>query len=235
LISPDHLITGLQTINASEPFLRVKSYNKTSKTLVATNLLGNTVTSVSGIVFIYQDKGMEDRSKDVFCNGVIGKLTNGVTTYNPSTTISTITLNDVDGISINMYAQFSSYIPASSKITAIDTVAKTITIDKPILKNILDKSTIVISPDSIIREMCVIPLDTAFPFVGNEFGLSTQSLNSWISANQIQVDKLSIYFKLINGNEDTSKISTQSFDVTLPYSKTLPIIQGGVTYKLLIL
>jgi hypothetical protein len=235
LISPDHIITGLQTINASAPFLRVKSYNKTSKAIVVTDLSGNTVSSVSGIVFIYQDKGVEDRSKDVFCNGVIGKLTNGVTTYNPSTTIATITLNDVDGISINMYAQFNSYIPVSAKITAVNTVAKTITIDKPILKTILDKSTIVISPDSVIREMCVIPLDTAFPFVGNEFGLSTQSQNSWISANQIQVDKLSIYFKLINGNEDTSKISTQSFAATLPYSKTLPIIQAGVTYKLLIL
>lgn len=235
LISPDQVITGLQTINASAPFLRVKSYNKTSKAIVVTDLSGNTVSSVSGIVFIYQDKGVEDRSKDVFCNGVIGKLTNGATTYNPSTTIATITLNDVDGISINMYAQFNSYIPVSAKITAVNTVAKTITIDKPILRTILDKSTIVISPDSVIREMCVIPLDTAFPFVGNEFGLSTQSQNSWISANQIQVDKLSIYFKLINGNEDTSKISTQSFNATLPYSKTLPIIQGGVTYKLLIL
>lgn len=231
LISPDHLITALQPSNSVAPFLRVKSYNKTSKAIVVTNLSGNTVTSVSGIVFIYQDKGIEDRSKDVFCSGVLGKLSNGTTnvgSYN-------IILDDIDGISVNMYAQFSGYIAPQSKITAINTVTKTITINKPISKVILDNSTIVISPDVVSREVCVIPLDTAFPFVGTETGLATQSPNFWISAKDIEVDKFSINYKLPNGNNDTSKITTQAFVSNLNYSKTLPIVQNGVTYKLLII
>lgn len=236
LISADHLITELKPLNASEPFLRIKSYNKTTKALVVTNLSGNTVSSVSGIVFIYQDKGIDDRSKDVFCSGVIGKLTNGTITYNPVSNpiFTNIVLADVDGIAVDMYAQFSGYIPESSKITNVNTLTKTITINKPILKTILNNSTIVISPENNNREMCVIPLDTAFPFVGSETGLATQFPNYWLKAKDIEIDKLSINFKLQNGNNDTSKIATQTFSKNLNYSKTLPIIQNGVVYKLLI-
>lgn len=230
LISPDHVITQLQPSNSSAPFLRIKSYNKTTKELIVTNLVGDTISAVSGIVFIYQDKGIEDRSKDVFCSGVIGKLTNGVTSvgsYN-------IILDDVTGIAVDMYAQFSGYIPTQSKITAVNTITKTIKINKPISKIMLDNSTIVISPDYITREICVIPLDTAFPFLGTESGLETQSPYYWLSANAVEIDKLSINFKLLNGNNDTSKVTTQTFSPNLDYSKTLPIVQNGVIYKLLI-
>lgn len=229
LISPDHVITPLTGMNASSPFYRVKSYNKTSKAIVVTNLAGNTVATISGIVLIYQDKGIEDRSKEVFCSGVFGKLTNGVT----ATGSYTIVLDDVDGIAVNQYAhqyaQFSGYIPSSSKITAINPTTKTITLNKPVSKDILDNSTIVISPDSYNREMCVIPLDTAYPFVGTESGLETQSPNLWLSAKDIEFDRLNIIYDSLN-----TKISKQNYVANLPYTKTLIIKQNGVSYKLVI-
>ena len=225
LISPDHVITPLTGMNASSPFYRIKSYNKTTKAIVVTNLAGNTVTTISGIVLIYQDKGVEDRSKEVFCSGVIGKLTNGLA----ATGSYNIILDDVDGILVNQYAQFTGYIPNSSKITAVNPTTKTITLNKPVSKDILDNSTIVISPDSINREMCVIPLDTAFPFVGTASGLVTQTPNFWLSAKDIEFDRLDINYTSLN-----TKISTQSYITNLPYTKTLSVLQGGVTYKLII-
>ncbi len=225
LISTDHVITPLQPSNASAPFLRVKSYNKTTKEIVVTNLAGNTVTAITGIVFIYQDKGLEDRSKDVFCNGVIGKLTNGLTasgSYN-------IVLDDVDGVVVNQFAQFTGYISTQTKITAVNPTTKTITLNKPVSKAILDNSTIVFSPDSVNREMCVIPLDTAFPFVGTASGLITQAPNYWLSAKDIEVEKLSINYTNLS-----SKLSTQSYVTNLSYTKTLTFKQNGVSYKLII-
>ena len=230
LISPDHVITPLTTeMNASSPFYRVKSYNKTSKAIVVTNLAGDTVATISGIVLIYQDKGVEDRSKEVFCNGVFGKLTSGNVVYDENQPTYDIPLKDVDGISVNHYAQFTGYIPSSSKIKYVNTTTKTITLFKPILKSILANSTIVISPKSDNREMCVIPLDTAYPFVGTESGLETQSQNLWLSAKDIEFDRLNIIYDPLN-----TKISTQNYVANLPYTKTLIIKQNGVSYKLVI-
>lgn len=223
-ISPDQVITPLRPSVPTAPFLRIKSYNKTNRQIVVTNLAGNT-DSISGIVFIYQDKGIEDRSKDVFCSGVVGKLTNGVTNKGSLT----IVLDDVTGIVPNQYAQFKGYLLEGTKITEVDLVKKTITIDKKVINTILDNSTIVISPESVSRELCVIPLDTAFPFIGTETGLQTQDANCWLSAKDIQFEKLSITYTDLN-----SKLTTQSYANSVPYTKTLDVKQNGVIYKLII-
>jgi len=170
---------------------------------------------------IYRDKGLEDRSKDVFCQGVFGKRVS----VDAANGQNQITLDDVNNIAIGSYVQFAGPIPSGTTVSSIS--GNTITLTNNILAIIPLGSTVTISPDNTNREICVVALDTAPPFVGTATGLETNTAtgNAGIDANTLSIKELKVD---LNAGEAVQLGAGNN------YTETLSVTSGGKTYKLLI-
>lgn len=171
---------------------------------------------------IYRDKGLEDRSKEVFCVGVFGERVNQLVTVGSNQ----ITVDDTSRLSVGQNVQFDGFIPESTVITAINEATNTITLSNSVTQEIAVGLTITISPDNTNREVCVIALDTAPPFVGTATGLETAQGVEGIEANTLSIKEVKI-------NLNQSQISAYTNQTS--YSETLSFTSNGQNYKFLIL
>lgn len=122
------------------------------------------------IIYAYTNQSLVDASKDVFCTGVFGQVLDVTVSSGTS-----LVLRSVDGVATGQVIQFGNAFLNNTTVTNVDTNTKTITISQPIQQQIKGSSTLVFAPagTTLNKESCVIPLDTAPPFVGFSKGLSS--------------------------------------------------------------
>lgn len=184
------LTVGMIVItSASSGYIRIKGVVNLTTFTTTTNL------NLSGtqIIYIYSDRSLIDRSKDVFCNGVFGQVVSA--TANQGAT--TISLSSVIGVQVGQFIQFDGVIPTSTTVSSIS--GNNVTISNALLAQLPASSTVVFVPSvsggTINREGCVIPLDTAPPFIGTDTGLRTNNRNikskSTVSNFTVEVDEFS--------------------------------------------
>jgi hypothetical protein len=140
--------------------------------------------SVLTRIFIYRDKGLSNQALDNYCIGVVGKEVAQTATAGSYY----IELNNVDDIATNRVIQSSPFTETvdpnnTSTLTKILEInppgypTNTVRIDKPIqgTEDMVAGTTVVICPANTTenKEACVIPLNTAPPFVGTAEGLRT--------------------------------------------------------------
>lgn len=135
-------------------------------------------------IFIYRDAGLSNHALDNYCIGVFGKEV----AASAAAGTEYITLDDITGIGIGNVIQSSPFIETVDQydpttLTFVTEInpngypANTIRISEPILGTdpMVAGTTVVICPNSTVqnKEACVIPLNTAPPFIGTPDGLKT--------------------------------------------------------------
>lgn len=171
LLRLDFLV--IRTNTALDSWIRITSIDQNTNTFTTSVGLGDSATDV--LVLIYSDKTLIDTSKDVPCQGVFGQVVR-TTAAQGSIIIEMISVSGI--VANNFYVQFDGFTDTSTLVTAVDGVTNTITIDKPIISQILQDSTLVFIPTTTSAsnlatlEACVVPLNTAPPFIGTPAGLS---------------------------------------------------------------
>lgn len=220
-ISKDKLVCNLSA-TANTDFFRISGLDDQNN-LSVDDFQNTSQTFDNGFICVYNDKALDDRSKVVFCEGVFSKTV----ASNVSSGSNTITVNDVTDLQTGLYVQYENYIPNGTTITNIDSGTNTITISNNTLNGIVQDSTITISPDSVNREICNIPLNTAPPFEGTLTGLKTTSSSQGIWVNTLEFNDLEI--KTNNLANLIEEVETGP----LEYTRTIDLEIGGNTYKLI--
>jgi len=187
--------------------------------------LPDNLSGLYGLVFVYSDKGLEDRSKEAFCQGVLSKELTQIA----SSGTNILSVTNTTGLELDDYVQLSGFIENGTQIDSLDEINNTVTLKNsttPIItSDIPNGTTITVSPDSVNREQCSVVLNTAPPFEGTDTGLKTQSSSSGVWANEIKYD---------NMNLTTSNPTEELLSASNNYTKTIDIICAGANYKLLI-
>jgi hypothetical protein len=186
---------------APSTFIRITSIINSTQFTTSANL-----NLTNAFLYIYSNSGIIDRSTEVFCTGVFGKLL----AANATAGASSLQLSNVTGIVTGQIVQFGDSIDSNTAITNI--VSNTITLSKPILKSIIIGQTIVFAPagTTVNKELCVLPLDLSPPFVGVATGLSTNGKNikSSLTPFNVKVNNLTI-----NGvSSPSSALLSESYD-----------------------
>lgn len=141
----------------------------------------------SAYVFVYANAGVIDRSKEVFCTGVVGQ------TLSSNASSNILTLNSVDGIELGQIVQFGDSIPSNT--TVEDITGNDVEISENVVGTIISGSTIVFAPSgtSVNKESCILPIDLSPPFIGVDRGLETNGKNvksSFPTEFNVKVSKL---------------------------------------------
>jgi hypothetical protein len=150
------------------------SYVRVTQVINSISFATSTNLSLTGTetIYIYSEKGLEDKSKLVFCNGVFG-----VALLSNAAIGNTMVMTSNASIAIGQVVQYTGYITESPATTVTGISGNTVSLSgtTPITKEILQDSTITFAPSGTTenKEICVIPLNTAPPFIGIEDGLST--------------------------------------------------------------
>lgn len=186
-------------------FTRISTITKTNSlpTSLTTNYpLQPTGIDVQTILYVYSSRGLIDTTRDVACTGVFG--------YNLSTTVAAgatqLVLTSVTGVANGQVVQFDGSITMGTTVTNVNTGTNTITLSAPTIGEIKSPSIIVFAPAGTLvsLEACVIPADTAPPFVGTPEGLSTngKGIKSALSVTSFTV------------NSDTLELNIPTTDIT---------------------
>jgi hypothetical protein len=176
------------------------------------------------VIYVYSDRSLIDTSKDVYCAGVFGQVLD--TTTNAGT--NTLAMRNVSGVAIGQVIQYSGSIPDGTTVSNI--VGNTITLSTPLINLIKGSSTIVFAPagTGVNKEACVIPLDTAPPFIGVPTGLSSGGKGiRAIAGNPSFTVVANNLSAVVNASTDVKSFTTSTFD------KTVIITSGGVAYSIL--
>jgi len=125
----------------------------------------------SAYVFIYANAGVIDRSKEVFCEGVVGQ------TLSSNASSNILSLNSVDGIVLGQIVQFGDIIPTNTTVVSIN--GNDVEISENVISTIIAGSTIVFAPSgtTVNKESCILPIDLSPPFIGVDRGLETNGNN----------------------------------------------------------
>lgn len=194
-------------------------------------------------IYFYSDKGLQNRAYDNFCENTIGAEM-AVTASNGDTYL---TLNTTAGMVPNLVVQSAPFIPfdpGNNIITRIQEVnpvgypANTIRITNalahPDNKDMVVGITLVICPSNTVqnKEACVIPLNTAPPFVGTLDGLRTTDGNG--GTKDLELSNSNAVLKVRNMIiENVPSVTEIAPGSTSTYNRTIPIKCAGVSYKIL--
>lgn len=188
--------------------------NNTFVTDSALNLSGEE------IIYVYSDRSLIDTSKDFYCAGVFGQVLAA-----PAVAGDTqIVMTSVTGVVPGQVIQYDGAIPNSTVITGI--IGNTVNLSNALTSTIKVSSTIVFAPagTSVNKEACVIPLDTAPPFIGTTIGLSSGGNGiRGISANAT----FDVIVNVLAATTEVQAATPSTFD------KTVTIKSGGSTYSIL--
>jgi hypothetical protein len=239
-------------ITQGPSFTHFKRIFKNSNSLITTSSIypGDSYAPVStvGNIWIgavYSHSGLEDLSSASSCAGTYGIEVAGTTSTNPAV----LQLTSTTGITVGDYVQFgntsggltytSAYIPDNVKVQSVDSGTQ-ITLDTSLIAAIPQNATIVfISPGNwtanSAKEFCVLPLNTAPPFIGTEDGLRTTSTTAPYSdsANFPSLVTQKLTFAEAEFPDITS-LTPLNLSANPAYTRTLIISSGGTNYKVLI-
>lgn len=159
-------------------------YNRITEIINNTSIRVQTsvdMGTVGEYFFVYADRGIIDKSKQIFCEGVFGTTLSA----NAAAGQNTIAVLEMQNIVIGQSVQFGASLPANTRVSAVSTSAGagTITINTNVSTTIQQDETLTIAPWLPVggtmpnKELCVLPLDLSPPFVGVPQGLSTNGKN----------------------------------------------------------
>ena len=194
-------------------------------------------------IYYYSDKGLANRAYDNFCIGTIGAEM-AVTASNGDTYL---TLDSIEGMTVNMVVQSAPFIPFdpdNSIITKIIEInptgypANTIRINRALAhpgnKDMVVGITLVVCPSdtTLNKEACVIPLNTAPPFVGTIDGLRTTDGNG--GTKDLEVDNVNGVLRVVKVTvENAGTVTELTPGATNNYDRTIPIQCAGLDFKIL--
>ena len=224
---------------ASGDYVRIEEIinNRQFRTNRELNLTG------SEQIFYYSDKGLSNRAFDNFCEGTIGAEI-AVTASNGDTYI---TLDGVDGITTNMVVQSAPFIPFdpdSSIFTFVqevnpagypaNTVRLTRALAHPDNKDMVVGITLVFCPADTTqnKEVCVVPLNTAPPFVGTLDGLRTTDGNG--GTKDLEIGGTDAVLNVLNLRaENVGTVTELTPGATSTYDRKIPIECAGTAFTIL--
>ena len=127
-----------------------------------------------GYGLVYAHRGLTDLSTITECVGVIGHEV-----ASTSSNSANVTLLTIDGIQTGMKVYFAGIdpnnpvVPDGTTVQSINTGTKTVTLSNSVSLN--QSVTLVFAPSTSTsnKEGCIMPLNTAPPFVGTDTGLET--------------------------------------------------------------
>ena len=207
-------------------------------------------------IHLYTDRGLNNNAYDKFCEGVIGTEV-AVSAANPGDT--TITVLSTEGVNVGMVIMSSPYLPTldpdnipgtRTQVTAVDTINNTVTFDRAILSGpqMVIGSTVVFAPFNTTqdKEPCVIPLNTAPPFVGTLEGLRTtdgNTTNGILNAYKgLKMTNPSATLKvtnlIVNDISDVGSGEVETYTIVpgtsnAPFDRRIGIKCAGVNYDIL--
>jgi hypothetical protein len=197
LTNTNDISQGLIVVSSAytgNDYVRLISYNGSTMTLTR-NM--NTTTTGSRF-YVYYDIGLVNDSLKTFCQGVlakrivqpVGQLPQNDFTYNPGTTV--LTLSNVDGLTTGMYIHLYPASPhvivdvngvdeirSTATITSINPTDRTITISTGMPSSVtytpatITNMTFTPVGVDVNKEVCFIPSDTSPPFSATSEGLGT--------------------------------------------------------------
>jgi hypothetical protein len=201
--STSKLKSGFVVItNTSSLYIRITEIVNltTFTTTVPINLTGNE------IIYIYSDRSLVDKSKDVFCKDVFGK----VVSVTAPVGAQSLQLTNVVGVALGQYVQFEGSISPSTTVSGLPG-SNIIELSSPLIKELPGSNTVAFVPNAaggtINREGCIIPLNTAPPFVGTDIGLSTNNKNIKSSST---ISNFSVEAERVGGQVNSSNVSKPS-------------------------
>lgn len=233
------LKVGTVVVAASNP--AGTDYIRVTSIVSVREFTTNIAMNLNGLeeVFFYSDKGLRNNSLDNFCIGTLGRELTQTATVGSNQLV----LNDVSGFGLNNVIQSSPYLPdvdendptSLTRITAIDTNTNTITINKTVQApdDMVAGTTVVICPTDTTqnKEACVIPLNTAPPFVGTLDGLrTTDGLGATVG---LQMTNASSVLKVRDFVAENCSVTQLGIGVTNNFDRTVPITFNGTVYKVL--
>lgn len=194
--------------SSSSDFIRITEIISATVFRVST-----TLSLSSQYIFIYANSGLLDRTKEVFCEGVSGKILTG------NATGSVLSLDSVSGLVVGQIVQFDQYIPSGTSIVSISSL--NVTISASVMQTIETGATIVFSASNttVNKEQCVIPLDLSPPFSGVPAGLSTNTRNIRSTFPSVFNVK---FFSLVSGASVVGTVDSSSAN----YDRTISAIGG---------
>jgi len=194
-------------------------------------------------IYFYSDRGLANRAYDNFCEGTLGAEI-AVTASNGDTYL---TLNTTEGMSPNQVIQSAPFIPFDpdqSIITRIaevnpggypaNTVRITRALAHPDNKDMVAGITLVVAPSdtTLNKEACVIPLNTAPPFVGTIEGLRTTDGTG--GTKNLEIDNVNGILRVASLQaNNVGTVTELTPGSTNNYNITIPIKCGGVNFKIL--
>ena len=194
-------------------------------------------------IYYYSDKGLANRAYDNFCLKTIGAEM-AVTASNGDTYL---TLDSIEGMAVNMVVQSAPFIPFDpdnsiiTKIIAINPAgypANTIQLSNalahPANKDMVVGITLVVCPSDTVlnKEACVIPLNTAPPFVGTIDGLRTTDGNG--GNKDLEIDNVNGVLRVVKVTvENAGTVTELTPGATNNYDRTIPIQCAGLDFKIL--
>ena len=177
------------------PYTRITTVNDGSNSIILSN---GGMTTVTTNIYIYQSKGLIDRSLETFCPQTGSAITRCVLVgadTNRADAPREINLVDRTGLSNNMIIQGFG-IPDGTVISDVST--NPIEISADLTKDIAEGATVTIFEDSLSgdRQLCCPPTDTSPPFSSSPDGLMSPDSNKHLSVTQgnIVFDELKFKF-----------------------------------------
>ena len=209
------------------------SYNRIESIISIRQITTTNPLNLNGLemIYFYSDKGLRNNSLDNFCEGTLGKEI----AVTAATGATTIRLNNVDGIAIGNVIQSSPYIPSNTaKVLSVDTNTGDVIIDTAIVEEMVQGTTVVICPSNTVlnKEACVIPLNTAPPFVGTLKGLRTTDGSGTPASKDLVIVDGDLRIRSLNV-ENVPAIIQLPPTGTESYDRTVEINCNGTVYKIL--
>ena len=209
-------------------YTRIKEV-RNNKQVTLTN---TTSVNTPSKVYFYSDKGLRNESLDNFCIGSFGKELSATATA--GSTI--LTLNNVDGIQIGQIVQSSPYISVNNAtVVDVDTIQNQIEISTSgaFAEEAIAGTTLVFSPagTTLNKEACVIPLNTAPPFVGTLTGLRTTDGSGTPAFKDFVLNNGDLKCRSLNALTSTTVELPSSG--TFSYDRTINIKCNGSNFKIL--
>jgi len=180
------------------------------------------------IVGVYSHTGLQDLSGEAECIGVYGAEVATQATAGANT----IFLVNTDGIATGDFVQYSNVVPVSTTVTSVNSTA--IGISDALTGTIPQNSTLILvdqaagDPGANDKSFCVLPLNTAPPFISTPAGLRTSNTHPNLEVNELTFQSL----KLTITDQVNDIVATTGSDTT--YSRVLPLGTPNGTFKFLI-
>ena len=191
-------------------------------------------SSVETILYVYANQGLYDTTKDSSCVGVFGYTITATVPVNSST----IQLTSVAGITNGLFAQYTGSIATGTTVTNVNGGTNTITLSSPTISAIKSPGIIVFATTAVNKEACVVPLDTAPPFLGTIDGLSTygKGLNSAPSVDTFTVNAAALTLNMpttdviaITASQSVTATFNRKIRINSPFFIILSISVGVAT------